>query len=223
MTSVGGLVGVNTDSGTIIASYASGDPDGGSGTGDTVGTLAGENTGTVTDSYAFGSSSNGENLGESGSDRPRTSSGAPIHSASSLNAGNVPDSWNEPAKGTAGAWNFGQTGTVTVPALAYADYDGPGEGYSCDDYPDEIPGSDTTIACGQTTGNSLVGNIRPIPDIPGVTVSETMLRVNENGGIATYRIRLNTQPTDSRSPLLRQITPGAGDHVVPTPVGPTFS
>ena len=39
--------------------------------------------------------------------------------------------------GTAGAWNFGETGYV--PALAYADYDGPGVGYSCDDYPDEIP------------------------------------------------------------------------------------
>ena len=202
---VGGLVGVNTDSGTIIASYASGDPDGGSGTGDTVGTLAGENTGTVTDSYAFGSSSNGENPGESGSDRPRTSSGALIHSASSLSAGNVGSSWNSATDGTAGAWSFGET--RDVPALAYADYDGPGDGYSCDDYPDEIPGDDTNLECGDSNA-TLVGGFRPIPDTPGVTVSETtrILTVGENGGTATYEIRLSTQPTQQVT-VTPQITP----------------
>ena len=220
---VGGLVGVNTDSGTIIASYASGDPDGGSGTGDTVGTLAGENTGTVTDSYAFGSSSNGENPGHNGSDRPETSPGTPIHSASRLNAGNVGSSWNSANHGTAGAWNFGQTGTVTVPALAYADYDGPGEGYSCDDYPDTIPGTSTDLECGDSNA-TLVGGFRPIPDTPGVTISESTrsLTVGENAGTATYRIRLNTQPTQQVT-VTPQITPGAGAVVTVDQLTLTFT
>ena len=56
---VGGLVGEN-NGGTIIASYATGDADGGDGTDDRVGGLVGFNGGTITATYATGDADGGD-------------------------------------------------------------------------------------------------------------------------------------------------------------------
>ena len=72
-------------------------------------------------------------------------------------------SWNSAADITEGAWNFG-TGSE-YPALVYADYDGAGAVYSCDNYPEKIPASNTNLVCGNNNDslNSLVGNYRHSP------------------------------------------------------------
>ena len=165
--SVGGLVGENLG-GTITASYASGNADGGDENGDgssddNVGGLVGNyRSGTITESYAFGSRLDGAFTDSRGT----PPSG--VTSAQGLTAANAGASWNNPSEGTAGAWNFGTTSEY--PALVYADYDGVGTRYSCDNYPEEIPGTVTSgnavsLVCGNSNAslNSLVGNYRYTP------------------------------------------------------------
>ena len=146
---LGGLSGYNT--GTISASYSTGAVTGGGGAVSTGG-LVGGFTGTsmITQSYAFGTVSPGGNSG----DLPHN--GSPptgVTTASGLTAMNsatdAADRWSTTF------WNFGNNNEN--PALVYADYDGGGSAHACSDYPSTIPGTTTTIVCGRTTGNTLVG------------------------------------------------------------------
>ena len=170
---VGGLVGIS--GGSIIASYATGNVDGGNGK-DFVGGLVGDRyEGTIVASYATGNANGGTGnmdkvgglVGEQGrgsvtasyafgmvaGDETIGNTGSPIppgvNTSYDLTAGNAGASWN-----TAGAWNFG-TGNQN-PALVYADYDGGGAVHACNKYPSKIPGTTTTLTCGST----LVGDYR---------------------------------------------------------------
>ena len=143
---VGGLVGESSS--TITASYATGNANGGDGDHDDVGGLVGESSGTITASYAFGTPT-GETTGHNGSSKP-----SGVAAASGLTASNTPmASWDSASRGTDGAWSFI---TNMNPALVYADYDDTGDTYSCDDYPEKIPGTTTDLICGTT----LVGGYR---------------------------------------------------------------
>ena len=157
---VGGLVGYN--SGTITASYAIGNADGGDGNSDSVGGLVGVNNvaigGAITASYAFGTAT-GETAGHDGSNKPSAVLVPHDLKGSSGDATTYAGaSWNNAGDSTLGAWNFGNNSQL--PALVYADYDGSGNVHSCDNYPDEIPGTTITLRCG-IANPSLVGNYRP--------------------------------------------------------------
>ena len=159
---IGGLVGTHngtTDSSEgISASYATGVADGGTGTGDRAYALYGSRVSTVsnglTDSYGFGIPVNhdGGSGGSNGSTPP-----AGVTAASDLTAANVPDSWNDADSDTLNAWDFGTA--AQIPALRYADYDGPdNDDYHCGD--DAIftgiptvaasPGGPIPVVCGET-------------------------------------------------------------------------
>ena len=126
--------------GAITASYATGNPDGGTGNSDQVGGLVGRySSGTITESYAFGSRLDGTFTDSRGT--------PPVTSTYGLTLANAGTSWNNATGGTAGAWNFGTTSQN--PALVYADYDGTGGTDYCGMYPAKIPGTDIDLECGR--------------------------------------------------------------------------
>ena len=123
----GGLVGLFK--GSVTASYATGNADGGDGIDDYAGELVGRIFGNVqiTASYGFGEASGGENAGLDGS--------PPVDTAAQLTASNAGSDWDSAAKKTLGAWDFGTN--EQIPALNYADYDGPDRDvFNCDQFPD---------------------------------------------------------------------------------------
>ena len=135
---VGGLLGLNSAGGTIIASYATGDAD-----GETANGLVGFNFGKATESYHFGMP---------------TQSGQTVTAAATLQITDSSDTasdtyagaaWNSTDDDTADAWDFGTTSQA--PALRYADYDGADTDYTCDMFPDTIPGTTMTLECDTTT------------------------------------------------------------------------
>ena len=123
---VGGLVGEQQVGSSITASYATGPVVGGGGsrrTGDLVGQ---QSAGSITASYSFGA------LEGSSVDV----AGAPpegVSNAAQLTATNAGASWNAAASNSLGAWDFG-TGDQP-PALKYADYDGAGTVFNCNQFP----------------------------------------------------------------------------------------
>ena len=145
---VGGLVG--RSKGSITASYATGDAHGGSRR------LVGSNkvrsrratplvtpmaevgccrqTGgrrSITASYGFG----GANGGGGGAD-----GSPPVSTAAQLTAVNAGSAWNSADSNTLGAWNFGTD--EQIPALNYADYDGPGSTvFDCGQFPAGVCGT----------------------------------------------------------------------------------
>ncbi len=128
---VGGLVGRQL--GSITASYATGDADGGRGSLDSVGGLVGAESRSITASYSFG-----EAIGHEtpvGPDEPSEGSEKPaaVSSAAQLTAANAGSAWNAADSHTLGAWDFGTD--EQVPALNYADYDGTGAVFDCDQFP----------------------------------------------------------------------------------------
>ena len=124
---VGALVGWQ-ENGSITASYATGPADGGDGTSDSVGALVGRKSGgSITASYGFGPTT-GEVDGDAGSTRPMGVGGP-----ADLTAGNAGGSWNAAATPTLGAWDFGTDSQI--PALKYADYDGGGATFDCNQFP----------------------------------------------------------------------------------------
>ena len=148
--SVGGLVSINTASGSISASYATGNADGVDGTGDRVGILVGWNLigGIITHSYAFGTAMNVDTAGDAGTAHPAGLVGTGAARANGLNGsgvGTVDASWNDVNQNTKNAWDFFSGGP---PRLKYSDYDGSGDTYSCDMFPAKIPGTDTDLECG---------------------------------------------------------------------------
>ncbi len=145
---VGGLVGWQFR-GLITASYATGTADGGDGDGDSVGGLVGTETKTITVSYGFGEAIGHES--PVGPDEPSEGSGKPaaVSSAAQLSAANAGSAWNAAASHTLGAWDFGTD--EQVPALNYADYDGAGAVFDCDQFPAGacgtlLPGQDSLSA-----------------------------------------------------------------------------
>ena len=140
---VGGLVGWQL-SGSITASYATGDADGGVGQNDSVGGLVGlQFGGSIMTSYGFGGTIGGESGGSDGSTKPQG-----VSTAAQLTVANAGSAWNDADSNTLGAWNFG-TG-VQIPALNYADYDGPGMVFDCSQFPANTCGTPTpTLLPGQ--------------------------------------------------------------------------
>ena len=133
---VGALVGWQQN-GSITASYATGPADGGGGTGDSAGALVGRKTGgSITASYGFGPTM-AEIAGDAGSTRP-----GGVGGPADLTAGNAGASWNADSSNTLGAWDFG-TGSQQIPVLKYADYDGVGTRFDCNQFP-------AGVTCGTT-------------------------------------------------------------------------
>ena len=131
---VGGLVGRQEGS-SITASYATGAAVGGEGDDDYVGRLVGrQEGGLITESYGFGEAT-GETSGSEGSEKP-----AGVSSAAQLTVDNAGSSWNNAGSSTMGVWDFGTDGQL--PALKYADHDGPGVVFDCS----QLPSCDTLLA-----------------------------------------------------------------------------
>ena len=131
---VGGLVGRQEGS-SITASYATGAAVGGAGDDDSVGRLVGrQEGGLITASYGFGEAT-GETQGSDGSAKP-----AGVSMAAQLTAANAGSSWNDAGSNTLGVWDFGTDGQL--PALKYADHDGPGVAFDCS----QLPSCDTLLA-----------------------------------------------------------------------------
>ena len=118
---VGALAGSQGD-GSITASYATGNADGGSGNEDRVGALLGQKTGgSLTDSYGFGTTA-GEIAGDAGSPKdPGSTRSVAVRGPADLTADNAGTSWDADSNNTLGAWDFDPE---RRPLLNYADYDG---------------------------------------------------------------------------------------------------
>ncbi len=176
---VGGLVGrqaanpfemsgLQREGGSITASYATGAADGGDGDNDEVGGLVGSRSGSITASYSFGEVIGREtpvvpDEPSQGSEKP-----AAVSSAAQLTAANAGSAWNAADSQTLGAWDFGDESQI--PALNYADYDGAGAVFDCDQFPVDacgtlLPGQDAASAGGPSAvefGDTaeLIGSLR---------------------------------------------------------------
>ena len=147
---VGGLVGTQIG-GSITASYAMGTADGGGGNINDVGGLVGFRRGdSITASYGFGRTTGGSG-GSTGSPKPPR-----VSTAAQLTADNAGSAWDDASSNTLGAWNFGDE--TQIPALNYADYDGDGNVFDCDDLPTgactpptPLPGQDDVRASGPSS------------------------------------------------------------------------
>ena len=170
---VGGLVGRSR--GSITASYATGDADGGDGNNDmSAGWWACGNSGSITASYATGDADGGDGNtdlvgglvgwqldgsttasygfggtigGESvGSDGSAKPQGVSV--AAQLTTDNAGATWNSAVDNSLGAWDFGTN--EQIPALNYADYDGAGTVFDCSQFPANACGTPTpTLLPGQ--------------------------------------------------------------------------
>ena len=206
---VGGLVGYQY-LGSITASYATGDADGGDGDDDYVGGLVGLSQGSITASYGFGGTIGGESVGSDGSTKPQG-----VSTAAQLTADNAGSAWNSAVPNTLGAWNFGTD--EQIPALNYADYDGPGTVFDCSQFPANacgtlLPGQADVSASGPSAaepgtavtlaGSLLFGRATTIAswswqqlEGPEVTLSD-----------AAARETTFTAPVMTRDPLLFKLT-----------------
>ena len=95
---------------------------------DNVGGLVGRSQGLITASYGFGGTIGGEAVGSDGSTKPQG-----VSTAAQLTEANAGSAWNSAANNTLGAWDFGTD--EQIPALNYADYDGPGTVFDCSQFP----------------------------------------------------------------------------------------
>ena len=188
---VGGLVG-NQNSGSIRASHATGNANGGDGREDEVGGLVGEqgSGGSITASYATGNADGGagdqDRVGglvgvQFGSISASYSFGSAklgerlmavdgtmptgVTSAADLTAANVGSSWNSANDGTLGAWDFG--GSAQPPAVVFNDYDGVSTGT---DY--------AALFAGYTTLTALIPNQRPASS-PQIGTATTDIQLND--------------------------------------------
>ena len=126
---VGGLVGAQEEAGSITASYATGDVAGGDGDLDNVGRLVGfQFDSSITASYGFGEVE-GEEVDEGSAGSTKTQG---VSTAAQLTAANAGDAWDSADSNTLGAWNFVNG---VNPVLNYADYDGDGAVFDCDQFP----------------------------------------------------------------------------------------
>ena len=143
---VGGLVGVQGGD-NITASYSTGNADGGTGGNDNVGSLVGlKNAGNITASYGFGNVANVGTAGSDGNMKPDDARGESITSANELTAANAGTEWNDADNDTLGAWDFD---TGSSPILRYADYDGTGTDFTCENVTLGLPdGSLIRLTCG---------------------------------------------------------------------------
>ena len=242
----GGLVGeVSSFGGSIRASYATGAVSGGKGTFNLVGGLVGQQGGgsitasyatgavsdvgglsggglvghqalrvSVTESYGFGSATDETEDGTGGSVKPPG-----VSTAAQLTAATAGSSWNDAGSNTLGAWDFGTDGQI--PALNYADYDGDGTPFSCDQFPVDACG---TLLPGQE-GVSASGPPGSQPPRPGAIIMLTgsardltiqswswqqLAGVTVNLGGADTVIQTFTMP-DTRTPLVFELTATASD------------
>ena len=141
---VGGLVGWDSG-GTITASYAAGNVNGG---GSLVGALVGYGEGTITASYGFGSVIDRAATNVHGAPGSLTVNGLTVDNADTDATKNI---WDDAANNTKDAWDFGDN--TQAPALKYADYDGTGSLNDvdyCALFPEKIPGTNTDLECGTT-------------------------------------------------------------------------
>ena len=148
----GGLIG-NQFAGSLTASYATGDADAGGNPVDDVGSLLGlgSEVAPVTSSWGFGSKTGGVRdiaSNEGSSDRPSGASAAADLTFGSTPAvdTDVPAVWNAAASRTMGAWDFGDD--TEEPALRFADYDGSGAVYHCDNEGSPPAGAILIPGCG---------------------------------------------------------------------------
>ena len=178
---VGGLVGYRSG-GSITASYATGAADGGDGSSDNVGGLVGlQDGGPITASYGF-SSANGEieTDGTDGSAKPQG-----VSTAAQLTADNVGEAWNDADKKTLGAWDFGIDGQF--PVLNYADYDGEGLVFSCNQLSAGFPaGACGTLLPGQE--RSLVFSPSPLSLVEGEEGSYTLVLISQPASSVVVRL-----------------------------------
>ena len=168
---VGGLVG-SLSSGMITASYATGVVAGGGDARDQVGGLVGSigglfNPVVVIASYGFGVTLGGE----------ATAGGSPkppgVDAAAELRSANVGATWNSNENNTLGAWDFGDQ--TQIPALKYADYDGAGTGFTCDQTPANALCGD--LLPGQADVNAIGPSAAAFGDIVGLAGSLKFGRV----------------------------------------------
>ena len=145
---VGGVAGEASSSTNITASYATSLVDGGANTAtgtDNVGGLVGSNSGEITSSYGFGSTANGNVFIEDRHDDFMVGAGHLQIATPGITVSYAGDEWNSADSDTLNAWDVGDT--LQPPALRYADYDGAGPDYSCDMFPDTIPGTTMPLVC----------------------------------------------------------------------------
>ena len=158
---IGGLLGYQ-DGGSITASYATGAVGGGDGGNNSVGGLVGyqeEDGSSITASYGFGRVIGGiRELGTDGSAKPQG-----VSTAAQLTAANAGSAWNNAGSNTLGAWDFGIDGQFL--ALNYADYDGDGPAFNCDQFPADACGPPGILLPGQE--RSLVFSPSPLSLVEG--------------------------------------------------------
>ncbi len=217
---VGGLVGFQ-NGGLITASYATGGADGGSGEDDTVGGLVGaRGDGEITESYGFGGARGHESPTDEGGPSEGSEKPAGVSSATGLTAANAGTAWNLADGDTLGAWDFGTESQI--PALKYADYDGPGTVFSCDRF---SAGACRTLLPGQEPRAALAalelsGGVVLVPDFNPATPSYTASVAN-----SIESVTITARPNDARARVV--IRPADADlttegHQVDLAVGKNF-
>ena len=158
---IGGLVGFQ-HAGSVVASYTTGNADGGEGSND-IGSLAGRiPRGSIFASFGFGTTMNVDTAGLDGtiisnsawtvlSTSDRTAARLTLAIVNDPNdaSGNPDDNrWNSASDSTKDAWDFGTSSQA--PALKYADYDGTGTMFHCESDADNAPAGAILIPnCGE--------------------------------------------------------------------------
>ena len=183
---LGGLVGVQTG-GPITASYATGAVVGRTSiSGGLVGRL---DFGLITASYSFGRVIGQEReRGTDGSVKPQG-----VSTAAQLTAANAGSSWNDAGSNTLGAWDFGTASQI--PALNYADYDGAGTAFSCDQFLADA--CDTLLPGQEDLGPGLsISSDEVVENLPdGENSIECPVGVCLfEGGSILYGVRLTLKP-----------------------------
>ena len=206
---MGGLIGYS-DSSTIRASFVNGVVNGDAGN-DYIGFLVGRKgaaTTTIEDSYSFATSDRGVTDTNSGTDiddgstiprcngfpcTPAQLTEANVDSSSDLmGIPPVPSSWNDEAKDTLNAWEFG---SIRGPKLKYADYDGAGADYGCAN--DQFRPYGELITCGTT---ELGGQVPSAINNFAATVTNcatVALAWDHPTGINRKEVRITWEPTST--------------------------
>ena len=205
---VGGLVGHLI--GSIIASFSTSDTDGGRGIYDYAGTLVGSQSAihsseiSVIDSWGFGKLIGQESEGISGSESSDGISNLPsgVTSANDLTSTIAPDSWNDARKNTLGAWDLG--GDNQFPTLKYADYDGSGSHFHCNNANDKPTGAIMIPNCDQRI---------PIVTVKNVLASSADINIVYDSGITVFAAVLDDGETAPKAIEIKSSIFGTGGFI----------
>ena len=144
----------------------------GMGMSDDVGGLVGfQTSGSITASYSFGGMIGGESVGPrpNGSTKPQG-----VSTAAQLTAANTGSTWDGADTNTLGAWDFGTP--EQIPALNYADYDGPGTVFDCSQFPANVC-EPPTLLPGQADASASGPSLAEHGEIVGLVASLSFGRV----------------------------------------------